>query len=196
MSEVQDHAKETRRQYLPLMEQAHQEDPNDAQICFWLGRDYMWADRPGDASRLFERYLSLPTSTWTEERSEAMRYLARTQPEKKTHWLDRARIEAPHRREIWLDLAEQLHADEDWLNLFWACSTGIEKTHRTGSYLDDGHSWGFRLFDLGAIAAWRLNAMDRAVEWGTKALEHDPTNERLKNNLDFFIWRGAQGPAA
>jgi hypothetical protein len=29
--------------------------------------------------------------------------------------------------------------------------------------------------------------MDRAVEWGQKALELDPNNQRLKNNLDFFI---------
>ena len=67
-------------------------------------------------------------------------------------WLDRARMEAPHRREIWLDLAEEFHGKADWLNLFWACTNGIEKTHRTGSYLDDAHCWGFRLFDLGAIA--------------------------------------------
>jgi len=45
------------------------------------------------------------------------------------------------------------------------------------------------LFDLGAIGAWHLNVMDRAVEWGQKALELDPGNQRLKNNLDFFIRR-------
>jgi FkbM family methyltransferase len=104
-------------------------------------------------------------------------------------WLDKARTEAPHRREIWLDLAEELHNQSDWLNLFWACTNGIEKTYRTGSYLDDSQCWGFRLFDLGAIAAWHLNAMDQAVEWGGKALEFDPGNQRLENNLDFFVRR-------
>jgi glycosyltransferase involved in cell wall biosynthesis len=189
ISEVQDHSKTTRSQYLPLMELAHREDPQDAQICFWLGRDYMWANRHEQGIELLERYLALPSSRWGEERSEAMRYLARMQPEKKMFWLDRARIEAPHRREIWLDLAEELHGQENWLDLFWACSHGIEHTHRTGSYLDDPHCWGFRLFDLGAIACWRVNMMDRAVEWGQKALELDPNNQRLKNNLDFFYRR-------
>jgi glycosyltransferase involved in cell wall biosynthesis len=191
MCEVQDHSKETRRQYLPLMELAHKEDPNDAQICFWLGRDYMWADRHDEGSVLLQRYLELPTSTWTEERSEAMRYLARMQPDRKLFWLEKARHEAPHRREIWLDLAEDLHGKADWSNLFWACANGIEKTRRTGSYLDDAHSWGFRLFDLGAMACWHLNAMDRAVEWGQKALElaTDDQRQRLKSNLDFFIGR-------
>jgi tetratricopeptide (TPR) repeat protein len=187
--EVQDHSKTTRRQYLPLMELAHREDPDDSQICFWLGRDYMWANRHQEAVELLRRYLSLPTSTWPEERSEAMRYLARMQPDKRMACLDNARVEAPHRRETWLDLAEELHSQADWLNLFWACTNGIEKTHRTGSYLDDPQCWGFRLYDLAAIAAWHLNVMDRAVEWGEKALELDPENQRLKNNLDFFIRR-------
>jgi hypothetical protein len=171
------------------MELAHREDPHDSQICFWLGREYMWANRHEQGIEVMQRYLALPSSTWGEERSEAMRFLARMQPDQKKAWLDRARSEAPHRREIWLDLAEEFHGQADWLNLFWACTNGIEKTRRTGSYLDDGSCWGFRLFDLGAIAAWHLNTMDLAVQWGQKALELDPNNQRLKNNLDFFIRR-------
>ena len=149
----------------------------------------MWADQPERGAEAMQHYLALPSSTWIDERSEAMRCLARMQPDKRMAWLDKARIEAPHRREIWLDLAEEFHGQADWLNLFWACTNGIEKTRRTGSYLDDPYCWGFRLFDLGAIAAWHLNTMDRAVEWGQKALELDPGNQRLKNNLDFFIRR-------
>lgn len=192
MFEVQDLSKPTRGAYLPLMELAHKEDPDDAQICFWLGRDLMWANRQDRAVELLRRYLELPTSTWNEERSEAMRYIARMLPSQRQSWLDKARMEAPHRREIWLDLAEELHGKEDWSNLFWACVNGLEKTHHTGSYLDDPNCWGFRLYDLGAIAAWRLDAMDRAVEWGQKALELDANNQRLKNNLDFFVHRRAE----
>jgi hypothetical protein len=189
INHVQDHSKDTRKQYLPLMELTHKEDPQDSQICFWLARDYMWANQQAEGIEVMQRYLALPSSTWAEERAEAMRCLAKMQPDRRMFWLDRARMEAPHRRETWLDLAEEFHAQADWLNLFWACTNGIEKTHRTGSYLDDQHCWGFRLFDLGAIASWHLNAMDRAVEWGQKALELDLNNERLKNNLDFFIRR-------
>src|ERR1700728_4524061 len=151
-------------QYIALMEQAHREDSADAQICFWLGRECMWADRHEQGIELLQRYLALPSSKWGEERSEAMRFLAKMQPDQKMAWLDRARLEAPHRRELWLDLAEEFHGEADWLNLFWACTNGIEKTHRTGSYLDDPSCWGFRLFDLAAIAAWHLNTMDLAVK--------------------------------
>lgn len=192
MCEVQDLTKETRRQYLPLMELALKEDPNDAQICFWLGRDYMWANRPEDASRLLNHYLDLPTSTWSEERSEAMRFLSRTEPDKTIYWLDKARTEAPHRREVWLDLAEQYHRQSDWHNLYWACGNGIERTRRTNSYLDDGQSWDFRIFDLGAVAAWRLGFVQRACEWAGQALEIDPANQRLRDRFDLFSRQASQ----
>jgi glycosyltransferase involved in cell wall biosynthesis len=189
MRHIPDGGKGTRAQYLPLMELAYKEDPEDSQICFWLGRDYMWANRPEQAIEVLQHYLALPSSTWTEERSEAMRYLAQLQPDKKALWLDRARTEAPHRREAWLDLAEEFRAQGDWLNLFWACTNGIERTRRTGSYLDDDGCWGARLYDLGAIGCWHLNVIDRALEWGRKALELDPGNQRLQNNLEHYIGR-------
>jgi Tfp pilus assembly protein PilF len=31
--------------------------------------------------------------------------------------------------------------------------------------------------------------MDLAVDWGRKALDLDPENQRLHNNLDFFLGR-------
>jgi len=192
MYEVQDLAKSTRKSYLPLMELALKEDPEDAQICFWLGRDLMWANQTQRAVDVLKRYVNLPTSTWADERSEAMRYLARMLPEQKMLWLDKARLEAPYRREIWLDLAEEFHGREDWSNLFWACVSGLEKTRRTGSYLDDPSCWGFRLYDLGAIAAWHLDVMDQAVRWGEKALELDADNQRLRDNLNFFRRRRAE----
>ncbi|UCI19169.1 hypothetical protein FJ970_29810 [Mesorhizobium sp. B2-1-8] len=191
MCEVQDCSKATRSNYLPLMELAHQEDPDDSQISFWLGRDYMWANRLDLGIQLLLRYLALPSSNWSEERSEAMRYLARMQPDKRMFWLETARMEAPHRREIWLDLAEDFYSRGDWLNLLWACTNGIEKTHRTGSYLDDRQCWGSRLFDLGSIASSHLEVMGRAIEWGTQAIELDPNDQRLKDNLDLFVKRRA-----
>jgi hypothetical protein len=82
-----------------------------------------------------------------------------------------------------------LRAQGDWLNLFWACANGIERTRRTGSYLDDDGCWGARLYDLGAIACCHLGVMDRAVEWERKAVELAPNDHRLQENLDLFVRR-------
>lgn len=192
MFEVQDLSKGTRASYLPLMEQGVREDPSDGQVYFWLAREYFWAGRMDEASASFQNYLTLPSSTWPEERAEAMRFLAKIVPDRAEYWLDRARNEAPRRREIWLDLAEYYHGREDWLALYWACASGIERSQRSNSYLDDNQAWSYRLHDLGAIAAWHIGALARAVHWGRAALEQAPNDGRLQNNLAFFEQLRAQ----
>ena len=185
MGEVQDLAKD-RSRYLPLMEQAHQEDPHDAQLCFWLARELMYA---GKKERSAEKYLSclnIPDWTSRDERAEAMRYLARVQPEMGLEWLQKSIADAGHRRELWLDLAEFYHSKLDWLNLFWACANGIERTRRTGTYLDEPQAWGFRIHDLAALACSHLGLIDQAIRHGTVALELSPEDKRLANNLAYY----------
>ena len=186
MLEVQDHTKQTRAQYLPLMELAAREDPHDAQILFWLGREYMWARRVEEARASFQQYLDVPGYGWREERSEAMRFLARVDPERAREWLRRAREEAPRRREIWLDTAEQFHAAADWPALYWACSSGLRIEQPTGSYFDDGAAFGFRLYDLGALAASQIGAFEQAIAWGERAVSLDPGDGRLISNLEYY----------
>ncbi len=122
------------QQYIHLMELAHREDPADAQICFWLGRDDICGPTGMcEGIELLQRYLAVPSYNWAEERAEAMRYLARMQPEKRMVWLERARMEAPHRRETWLDLAEEYHGQSDWDEpVLCACVNGIEENAQHG----------------------------------------------------------------
>jgi glycosyltransferase involved in cell wall biosynthesis len=191
IGQVQDLTKD-RSQYLPMLERAHAEDATDSQICFWLARDLMHAGLDRRSAEKYKAYLELPTSTWTDERAEAMRFLARIEPHRRREWLQKSVAEAPHRREVWLDLAEFFHAERDWLALFWACTNGIEKTRRTGSYLDEPAAWGYRLCDLMALACSHLGLVDQAIRWGSMALDLDPNDERLSNNLAYYRKAGRQ----
>ncbi len=153
MAETQDREKD-RRPYLPMMEQAHAEDPADAQLCFWLARDLMAHGEGTRAVEKFLHYLGLGHWTFAEERAEAMRFLARL--EGNATWLHKAVLEAGHRREVWLDLAEHFHHLGDWPGLLWAAASGVERTRLTGTYLDDPAAWGPRLPALAAVARARL----------------------------------------
>ena len=172
--------------HLPLLERAHREDPQDAQLCFWLARElFLLGDHDRSAEKLI-RYLSISGTGEADERAEAMRCLARLQPERNLEWLQKSVIEAPHRREPWLELAEHYHSKSDWMNLFWACANGLEKTRRIGSRLDNPDAWGFRLHDLMAVACSHLGLIPQAIKHGTIALTFLPEDKRLANNLAYY----------
>jgi len=53
-------------------------------------------------------------------------------------------------------------------------------------YLDDPAAWGYRIYDLAALACWHLGLSDRATTWGRMALDLCPNDERLANNLAYY----------
>jgi hypothetical protein len=169
-----------------MLERAHAEEAHDSQVCFWLARELMYRGFNERSAEKYKTYLALPTSTWPEERSEAMRFLARVEPHGRHAWLQKAIAEAPHRREVWLDLAEIFHAEKDWLSLLWACMSGIAKTRRTGSYLDEPDAFGYRLYDLAALTCSNLGLIDQAAKWGSVALDLAPSDERLSKNQVYY----------
>lgn len=186
MNQIQDRTKPTRSNYLPLMKIAHDEDRNDSQIAFWYGRELMWNKNDVEATLVLERYLATPTAKWDAERSEALIYLSRMNPDRSWEYLMRATVEAPTRREVWIEVANHCYAKQDWINLMWAASNGLERTLSQGSYLDRAESWGPALADLGSLAAWNLGWREKAIELCKSAIDLDPHDQRLKNNLTYM----------
>jgi len=186
LNQIQDRNKPTRSNYLPLMQIATQEDPMDSQLGFWYGRELMYANRHDDAVRELERYLSLDSSKWPIERSEAMIYIARMSDSRRLEYLQRALISAPERRQVWLELARYYYGKQDWHGLLWACGSGLDKSRRDHSYLDHVDAWGNQLQDFGSIAAANLGWYKKSVEWCQAAINIQPTDDRLRNNLQWM----------
>lgn len=183
MNQIQDRSKTTRSNYLPLMKIAHDEDPGDSQTAFWYGRELMYANDFSEATTILTRYLSIPSSRWHVERSEALIYLHRMNPDKSWLYLSQATYEAPTRREVWLEVAQDAYNKSDWKTCLWAALNGIEKSVPQGSYLDRQEAWGSQLADLGSLAAFNLGWVSKAVELCKAAVGLNPTDDRLKNNL-------------
>jgi hypothetical protein len=47
--------------------------------------------------------------------------------------------------------------------------------------------WGAKTPDLAAISAYRLGLYEKAVEYGTDAMLLNPTDPRLKANINFYL---------
>ena len=188
--QIQDTTKD-RKSYLPLLELSHKENPTDGQTLFWLAREYVNQQNNYSAFEHLKRYLAMPEDqTWSVERSEACRLLAQIDVNSnKTKWLKQALAECDSRREIWADLATAYYEQRDWTNCYWACANGLAIINSTGTYLDQSFAWGSLLWDLGSIAAYNLGFDKLAVEWVDRAVELDPTNERLLTNQKFIHQR-------
>ena len=100
----------SRAQYLPLLELAVRERPEDDRNQFYLGREYMFVGQKANSEHHLKRALEL--SRWAPERATAMRYLSRVTGDREG-WLLRACGEAPNRREPWVELAGYYYSCRD-----------------------------------------------------------------------------------
>ncbi|HEY8424066.1 MAG TPA: glycosyltransferase [Clostridia bacterium] len=177
-----------RTQYLPLLELSAQENPDIPSVSFWLGREYYYKGKYDQAIKELNRYLGLKDAVWEEERSAALRFMARSYMGKKDYYnskiyLYRALAECPYIREPYLDLVKIGYATEDWPLMYWACVQALKITQSTGSYLVEEEAWGNAFYDYGAIACYHLGLYDQAFDYAARALSYAPDDQRIKKNL-------------
>jgi hypothetical protein len=140
-----------------------------------------------EAIVILNRYLNLPESVWNSERSEALIYLSKLDNINVWKYLIMASATAPQRREVWLEIVNYCYSIHDWINLLWASINGLAKSVREGSYLDREESWGPQLHDLGSLAAYHLGWYAKAIELVNDAIVMQPNDDRLKQNLNFYL---------
>ena len=180
-----------RGQYLPLLELSVAENPSDDRAAFWLGREYFYNQRHDECVATLTKYLSLPSARWNEERSAAMRLIARCHQAKGDRteaftWLMRAVAECPDTREPYLALVEFGYREQNWPLVYAMVKKGLGVEHPSGSYLVEAKSWGAALDDYGAISAHHLGLQDEALAHARRACELAGNDQRLKANLAFF----------
>ena len=177
----------SRGQYLPLLEQAVEEDPQNDRNLHYLGREYLFCGRYEDAIRTLTRHLSLKTALWRDERCASMRYLAVCcrqlgDPEGQEGWLLRAAAEAPWLREPWTELAEHLAEQKNWHGVCYAAGKALRIRERPLHYISEGRVWGSLPYDLLSLGLYYTGSYRKAEEALREALRLSPDDERLKAN--------------
>lgn len=180
--------KKPRSQYLPLLELSAQENPNDDRTIFWLGREYYYHKQYAKSIQTLKHHLSLQTATWPEERSASMRFIACCYEEQQQYseakkWLYQAVAECSEVREPYLALAKIAYLEKNWPMVYAMVVNALKITKSSGSYLVEPESWGFSLYDYGAIAAYQLGLYEEAKELAEQALSMQPDDARLQTNL-------------
>ena len=177
----------SRSSYLPLLELAVQEDPNNDRNTHYLGREYMYYQKWNEAIDMLIRHLNLPKATWKDERCASMRFIARCYKnlnrfEEAKMWLNKAINEAPYLRDPYVESALLYYQLNDWSNVIKYCNDALKIEKHAKSYINETFSWDYTIYDLLSIAYFNLEKYDLSLENIIKAVEMSPNDERLKNN--------------
>ncbi len=181
----------SRSSYLPLLEIAATEQPEDDRTAHYLGREYMFAGQYEKAIVELKRHLSLPSAVWADERAASMRYISRclsslSRKREAISWALRAVAESPDTREPYLRLARAFYESGDYAGVLYAASAGLKITERKLSYITEPDAWGAPLHDLLSIAYYQFGQYKKAANEAQIALSFGE-DERIKNNLRFFL---------
>ena len=181
-------AKKSRAQYLPLLEMSVKEDPNNDRNAFYYARELYFYGQYQKSTDEFKRHLNLPTATWKPERAASMRYIAKMDDDAvvQESWLKLAIDEAPDRREAYVDLAGVYYKTASWASCLAAAQKALAITSKPLEYLCEEYAWGYAPYDYAALAAYNVGETALALEYGMKAVELNPTEERLQRNLMFY----------
>ncbi|MFS0824108.1 glycosyl transferase family 2 [Bacillus sp. 1P02SD] len=177
----------SRGQYLPLLELSVKEDPDYLVNLFYLGREYMYYNKWDESMKTLEIFLNKPEATWKDQRSAAMRFIARGHLKKGNtlvakSWFYNAIAEAPHLREPYVEMAKLAHSEKNWPLVYAMVENGLKITTKKATYLTEAAAWDYTLYDLGSLSCYYLGMLDKSLDLSKKALEMSPENVRLQNN--------------
>jgi len=181
----------SRSSYLPLLELSVMEDPTDDRNMHYLGREYMYYGKYNEAIDTLIKHLKLPKATWKDERCASMRFIARCyvaleRYDEADMWLNKAITEAPHLRDPLIEKAYLEYILENWDGVIDNCEKALKITNKYKNYINEQFSWNNTVYDLLSLAYYYNGNINLAIIYIDKALEMDPTNNRLiKNKLLF-----------
>ncbi len=180
--------KKSRSSYLPLLELSVKENPTDDRNMHYLGREYMYYGKWNEAIDTLIKHISLPKATWKDERCASMRFIARCYKNLKRYdeaktWLDKAVIEAPYLRDPYVERAILEYELENWEAVEKYCLEALKIKNHENTYINEVFSWNYTVYDLLSLSYYYQNKIDDAIKYLKIAIEMEPNNERLQNNL-------------
>jgi tetratricopeptide (TPR) repeat protein len=180
-------ATKSRGQYMAMLKMATQENPYSDRNAFYYARELYYYGLYKEAAKEFKRHLELPTATWRPERAASLRYLAICEPDSAETHLIKAIATDPARREPKVALAQEFYKKSDWENCLKWSLEALEIKEKPLDYMCEEFAWGYLPHDLAAISSYWLGLRDEALVHGTTALSLNPSDQRLIENMKFYL---------
>lgn len=181
----------SRGQYLDLLKLSVLEDPYCPRNAFYYARELYFYRHWHEAIEALHTYLNNPQATWEYDRCYAYRVLSHCyeaigDKENSILAATQASVEVPTSRDPWVNLAEKYSNFGLWEEAYQAAVKALSITTREVVYTSDPNSWGYKPYDLKALASYYTGRFSEALEAGLQAIQLDPNNKRLLENLYFY----------
>jgi len=173
-----------RSNYLPMLEQAVADKPNDSRMLWYLGREYMFHGDKEQSRDMLLRYLDV--GVWAPEVAGAYRMLAVVDPAEAENYLWHAVGADPNRRENWMKLAEFSYTRKDWLTCRFAAERALRINTRPTDFFCEQWAWGEQAHDYAAIASHWSGDRASAIWHGQQAVAINPLDARLADNMRWY----------
>jgi len=172
--------------------------PDGGRPKYYLGRQYMYMKDYNNAIKMLEEFLEMTKVTEHWERPNACMDLYKCYSDlglekDGMRWLYNACLENPMNRKWWYILANAYYKKGQYniavglLSTMFAIPSESQSGYKSMVY--DGQA----PFDLMARAFWKLGMYEAGKISAEKALKMEPNNERLRNNLKYFVDKLADG---
>jgi GT2 family glycosyltransferase/glycosyltransferase involved in cell wall biosynthesis len=198
--------KADRANYLPLLELAVSEDPDDIHSLFYYARELGYRNEHLKAMAAYQRFLAHPKAgEWAPERSSACSHIAianyqlatrpQSSPAERDHhkrevykWAMRACSEQPGQREGWVELAARCYDLGDLAGCYWAAKQAltIDPRDNIKSYTGNKECWGHKPHFYISIAAFWMARPQAGPVLEQEALQ-ECWNALVKNPWDGLL---------
>jgi hypothetical protein len=179
----------SRKSYLDLLEKAVEEEPTDWRMNHYLNREYFY-NRDWLKVLQSAYQCEMISGGWDVERastymwaSEAAHHLK--MPSLAEDWARKATDAAPHFYEVWHWRSHIAHLNKKWSDCFEYASKRLS-LERQGHHLVKPEVWEWWGYDLMALSNHKLGLHSEAIKYGDLALNNNPSNDRLRKNLQFY----------
>ena len=133
------------------------------------------------------KHLNLKSSTWKDERCASMRFISRcyinlNRFDEASMWLKKAINEAPYLREPYIEMALLKSKTNEYEEVIKYSLKALELNEDNMTYIKENFTKNKNIYDLLSLGYYYTNNKEKALFYINKAIELDPTNDRLLVN--------------
>lgn len=187
-SEIQDITKD--RNYLELNLQSLKEGDTYWKRYFFISNDY---EKLNDFENSI-KYKILSYDNCNDgnnvksyiAKNIATQYMNNGNYKNAEEWFNKGISDDPYYKEIIVEYGKYLYIKNDWELLYSYMIKAIRLNTIHNGFTYDINAWGYLPYDLLSLACYHLNLKDKSIEYCKKAIELNPYDNRLQNNLKYF----------